>query len=93
MGDTVIIVNEDENDGAYGLAQPVPGRNPKWPTVVVEVGVSESYRKLRADAQWWLTNSRSDVKLVIIVSVSRKTPNIKFETVALDQSINQSKFN
>jgi hypothetical protein len=73
-----------EADGEYGLAQPVPGRNPKWPTVVVEVGVSESYRKLRADAQWWLTNSRGDVKLVIIVSVSRKTPNIKFETVALD---------
>ncbi|KAJ5486491.1 hypothetical protein N7530_000791 [Penicillium desertorum] len=70
--------------GRMGLAQPVPGRNPKWPTVVVEVGVSESYRELRADAQWWLTNSRSDVKLVIIVSVSRKTPNIKFETVALD---------
>ncbi|KAJ6180157.1 hypothetical protein N7519_010618 [Penicillium mononematosum] len=75
-------------DEAYGLRQPVPGRNPKWPTVVVEVGVLESYRKLRADAEWWLTNSRGDVNLVIIVSVSRRTPNIKFETVALDPTVN-----
>jgi hypothetical protein len=75
-------------DEAYGPAQPIPGRNPKWPTVVVEVGVSESYRKLRADAAWWLTNSRGDVKLVIIVSISRKTPNIKFETIALDPTVN-----
>ncbi|CAG7985954.1 unnamed protein product [Penicillium nalgiovense] len=75
-------------DEAYGLRQPVPGRNPEWPTVVVEIGVLESYRKLRADAEWWLTNSRGDVNLVIIVSVSRKTPNITFETVALDPTVN-----
>ena len=76
-----------EADAAYGSAQPVPGRNPKWPTVVVEVGVSESYRKLRADAEWWLINSRGDVKLVIIVSLSRKTPDIKFEAVTLDPTV------
>lgn len=32
-----------EADAAYGPTQTVLGRNPKWPTVVVEVGVSESY--------------------------------------------------
>ncbi|KAI1832753.1 hypothetical protein DTO006G1_9532 [Penicillium roqueforti] len=78
-------------DKAYGPAQPVPGRNPKWPTVMVEVGVSESYRKLRADAEWWLINSRGDVKLVMIVSISRKTPNIKFEAVTLDPTVNSSR--
>ncbi|KAJ5565638.1 hypothetical protein N7535_007276 [Penicillium sp. DV-2018c] len=62
-------------------------RSPQWPTVVVEVGVSESYRKLRADADWWLPNSRGDVKLVVIVSVSRRTPNIRFETVALNPTV------
>ncbi|CAG8032800.1 unnamed protein product [Penicillium nalgiovense] len=77
-----------EADESYSPTQPVLGRNPKWPTVVVEVGVLESYQKLLADAEWWLTNSRGDVKLVIIVSVDRKTPNIKFETVALDPTVN-----
>ncbi|CAI7645829.1 unnamed protein product [Penicillium glandicola] len=77
-----------EADASFGPTQPVLGRNPKWPTVVIEVGVSESYRKLRVDAEWWLINSRGDVKLAIIVSISRKTPNIKFETVALDPTVN-----
>jgi hypothetical protein len=81
-----------EADEAYGPAQPVPGRDPKWPTVVVEVGVSESYRKLRADAAWWLTNSRGDVKLIIIVSISRKTPNIKFKTITLDPTVNSLRY-
>ncbi|CAI7601675.1 unnamed protein product [Penicillium glandicola] len=76
-----------EADESYGPTQPVLGRNPKWPTVVVEVGVSESYRKLRADAEWWLMNSRGDVKLIIIVSISQKTPNVKFETITLDPTV------
>ncbi|KAJ5810802.1 hypothetical protein N7447_010318 [Penicillium robsamsonii] len=36
------VFSRKEADEAYGPAQPVPGRNLKWPTVVVEVGVSES---------------------------------------------------
>ncbi|KAJ5826681.1 hypothetical protein N7447_003444 [Penicillium robsamsonii] len=64
----------------------VRGRDAKWPTVVVEVRVSESYRKLKADAEWWLTNSKGDVNLVIIVSINRTTPSIKFEAVSLDIS-------
>ncbi|KAJ9487068.1 hypothetical protein VN97_g6252 [Penicillium thymicola] len=74
---------EKQADESWVPRQPIPGRSTRWPTVAVEVGVSESYRKLKADAEWWLTNSRGDVKLVIIVSVSRKTPRIKFETVTL----------
>lgn len=76
-----------EADVSFGLAQPIPGRSTKWPTIVVEIGVSESYRKLQADAEWWLTNSTGDVKLVIILSISRKTPKITFETVALDLTV------
>lgn len=78
------VSSSKEADKSCTLMQPVPGRDAKWPTVVVEVGVSESYQKLKADAEWWLANSKGDVKLVIIVSVNRKTPNIKFETIFLD---------
>ncbi|KAJ5774540.1 hypothetical protein N7457_009436 [Penicillium paradoxum] len=73
-----------EADESWVPTQPIPGRDAKWPTVVVEVGVSESYQKLKADAEWWFTNSKGDVKLVIIVSVNRKAPDIKFETIFLD---------
>ncbi|CRL24597.1 unnamed protein product [Penicillium camemberti] len=74
---------EKQADESWLPIQPIPGRSTKWPTVTVEVDVSESYPKLKADAEWWLMNSRGDVKLVIIVSVNRKTPKIKFETVTL----------
>ncbi|KGO78270.1 hypothetical protein PITC_058870 [Penicillium italicum] len=70
-----------EADESWVPTKPVPGRDAKWLAVMVEVGVSESYRKLKADAEWWLTNANRDVKLVIIVSIiNQKTPNIKFET-------------
>lgn len=80
------LSSSKEPDQSWSLAQPVAGRDAEWPTVVVEVGVSESYRKLKADAEWWLSNSKGDVNLVIIVSISRTTPKINFETVLLDTS-------
>src|SRR5262249_33369750 len=40
-----------------------------WPTIVFEAGLSESLRRLRVDAKWWLTQSEGDVKTVIIISV------------------------
>ncbi|KAJ5237539.1 hypothetical protein N7489_007630 [Penicillium chrysogenum] len=73
-------------DGAAPKLSKVAVQNGR--TVMLEVGVLELYRKLRADAEWWLKNSRGDVKLVIIVSISRETPDIKFETVALDPTVN-----
>jgi hypothetical protein len=39
----------------------------EWPTLVIEAGFSETLTKLRTDAQWWLTNSRGAVKIVIVV--------------------------
>ncbi|KAJ5187081.1 hypothetical protein N7449_010075 [Penicillium cf. viridicatum] len=46
---------------------------------MVEVRVSKSYRKLKADIEWWLTNSKGDINLIIIVSINRTTPNIKHQ--------------
>lgn len=82
------VSSSKDADESWVVTQPVPGRDAKWPTVAVEVGVSESYQKLKADAGWWLSNSKGDVKLVIIVSINRETPIIKFETVFLDKVVN-----
>ncbi|KAG0160708.1 hypothetical protein PDIDSM_8238 [Penicillium digitatum] len=73
-----------EPDESWVPMQPAPGRDKKKPTVVVEVGVSEAYAKLIADAEWWPKNSKGNVKLAVIISVSREIPMITFETVALD---------
>lgn len=60
------------------------GRSPKWPTLVVESGWSESLNRLRVDAEWWLTHSHGDVKVVILVKINRTQPKIIIETWILD---------
>lgn len=40
-----------------------------WPTLVFEAGLSETLSKLRTDADWWLTNSKGQVKIAIVVSI------------------------
>ena len=59
-----------------------PGIRPNrldWPTLVFEVGVSESLRKLRNHAQWWLSNSGGLVKIVLIFHVNRRPKTILVE--------------
>ncbi|OCK87189.1 uncharacterized protein K441DRAFT_671108 [Cenococcum geophilum 1.58] len=50
-----------------------------WPTLIFEVGVSETLRKLRMDARWWLANSRGDVKIVLLFKVNRAARTIHIE--------------
>jgi hypothetical protein len=47
-----------------------------WPTLVFEVGVSESLRKLRNDARWWLANSGGLVRIVLIFHINRGSRTI-----------------
>jgi hypothetical protein len=38
-----------------------------WPTLVVETGVPESYRKLQEDVKWWFQSSSGAVRVVLVV--------------------------
>lgn len=86
VGGTTIqgMFSSKEADESFSLPQPVPGRDREWPIITVKVGASDADRKLNADAAWWLTSSQGQVKLVVIVSINPKIPEIKFETVVLD---------
>ncbi|KAG0134864.1 hypothetical protein HOY82DRAFT_635142 [Tuber indicum] len=67
-----------EGDSTYA---PFEFRHSKesWPTLVVESGVSQSLARLVVDSHWWLENSGGDVKIVILISVSRAARRIHFE--------------
>jgi hypothetical protein len=45
---------------------------------VVEVGLSESMRKLALDARGWLETPSSSVKLVVTISIKHDNPEINF---------------
>lgn len=42
-----------------------------WPVFVIESGVSESLARLRADARWWIENSKGQVLMVLIIKIER----------------------
>ncbi|KAI3271360.1 hypothetical protein CBS147309_5079 [Penicillium roqueforti] len=57
-----------------GSLQPISlmGGGAGFPTLALEVGVSESYSQLCKDAQWWYSNSNHLTKCVVIITTTRK---------------------
>ncbi|KAJ5138330.1 uncharacterized protein N7515_003178 [Penicillium bovifimosum] len=81
------VSSAKEPDGSFIPTPPIPGRG-QWPTIIIEVAATESYRKLTADADWWFSNSKGAVNVVIIVAISQKKAErkITFETVILEST-------
>src|SRR5271156_625489 len=59
-----------EGDSAFKPLSIRP-RKADWPTIVLESGWSESLTRLRRDARIWLEESKGDVKIVLLFSISR----------------------
>ena len=50
-----------------------------WPSLMVEVGVSESLQQLRSDARFWLTKSAGETRVVIVMSIDTVARKVKIE--------------
>ncbi|CAG8016442.1 unnamed protein product [Penicillium nalgiovense] len=53
-----------------------PGLPPGWPTLTIETGLSESLSQLRQDALWWLSNSSGEVRIVLVISISKRKDRV-----------------
>ena len=60
-----------EADGAWRPSTRVLPTD--WPSLVIEVGASESLGQLRTDADFWLTKSGSQTRVVILLAVNKAT--------------------
>ena len=60
-----------EADGAWRPSTRVLPTD--WPSLVIEVGVSESLGQLRADADFWLAKSGGQTRVVILLAVKKAT--------------------
>ena len=67
-----------EGDSSYKPLTARP-RDTDWPTIVLESGYSESLRHLRCVARWWLTESRGDVRIVILISIKPAQSKLQVE--------------
>ncbi|PGH35893.1 hypothetical protein GX50_01218 [[Emmonsia] crescens] len=63
-------------DCAYQPGTFPAGRDEKWPSVVLEIGLSESRAKLERDCHWWLNDSRGEVKIALGISINRTCKEI-----------------
>jgi hypothetical protein len=59
-----------EPDGSWGLLT-----SPS-PSLVLEVGLSESAARLVADAKWWLETDGSEVRMVVTIEIYESIPKI-----------------
>lgn len=72
-------------DKAYGPHRPPPGYDRYWPTVVLEVAVSEPASKLTSDIRHWFGKSGRKVNMVLTIRVDRKRPFITIEKWEMDE--------
>lgn len=68
----VISQNRIKRAGASFFPKRLPAnRSRTWPSLCVEVGYSDSPRKLEEDAKWWIHESRGEVKGVVTVELDK----------------------
>ncbi|KAG0643358.1 hypothetical protein HOY80DRAFT_1020245 [Tuber brumale] len=65
--------------GDAGLMPATRQRETDWPSLMIEVGYSESLPLLRCDAQWWLLNSGGQTRMVIVMKIKRNPNAMRIE--------------
>ncbi|KAG0134918.1 hypothetical protein HOY82DRAFT_480722 [Tuber indicum] len=50
-----------------------------WPSLMVEVGYSQTLLSLQECAHWWLTESRGQTRMVILIQVGKDPKSIRLE--------------
>lgn len=72
-----------EPDGQWVLT-PVPAGSPSKPTMILEVGLSESMAKLRRDAQMWTDPNRGGINIALMLKIDQRRPKITIEMLTWD---------
>lgn len=91
-GKTISGTNRSkQGDGGWAPKRPPHGRSKKWPSVALEVAVSEKHSKIFSDVRFWLYESQGDVKIVLALTVNRGAPEVTIEKWELqDNRIHRS---
>jgi hypothetical protein len=79
MGGTRYVGSNSSKEGDSAYKPICRPREVEWPTLVFEAGLSESLRRLRTDAHWWLVNSAGDVKIVMVISIIPARKSLQIE--------------
>ncbi|EEU47948.1 uncharacterized protein NECHADRAFT_75043 [Fusarium vanettenii 77-13-4] len=69
--------DEGEGDSSGG---PRNRQGPRWPTLIIESGYSQTLESLRRDMKWWFSASNYQVKIVLLVKLDPSSEEIIMET-------------
>lgn len=73
-------VSDKEPDTSFFPGrEPAAGEPVPWPSLVLEVGISESVPQLRTDARWWYSNSNRQTQLVVLISANPNSHDADIE--------------
>lgn len=79
-GRSIGRICDKEPDTSFHPGAPPPLDAPTpWPSLVLEVGISESLAQLRRDAQWWYSNSGCQTKIVVLISSNKNSYDATIE--------------
>ncbi|KUM63049.1 hypothetical protein ACN42_g4045 [Penicillium freii] len=87
------VVSSKEPDWAFGPYDArVDSAADEYPSLVLEVGASESLSQLRQDVRWWYANTNQETQLVILINITDNPYRVDFEvwTEVANQSTVQS---
>jgi hypothetical protein len=79
LGATTCVGHNSSKEGDSTYKPRCRDRKVDCPTIVFEAGLFKSLAGLRTDAQWWLTNSRGEVKIVIVISIVPDERSLRIE--------------
>ncbi|KAJ6029452.1 hypothetical protein N7499_000600 [Penicillium canescens] len=76
-------------DSSWKTSVHIPGRDMKWPTILIEAGWSESIAKLKQDTLFWLRESEQQVKVALTIQVTRRG-SVTIQQWVLDETARSS---
>lgn len=88
----LVPIGSTRYQGSQSFKEPDAGYKPlpawglvsDWPSIVFEVGQSESLSQLRTDAEWWLVNSGGQAMIALIISLKSALSVIHIEKWGFD---------
>lgn len=73
------VCSKEADAAFFPGREPAAGEPIPWPSLVLEVGLSESVPQLRTDARWWYSNSDHQTQLVVLISANLNSHDADIE--------------
>jgi hypothetical protein len=63
------VVSSSSQEGGSVYKRSSQSERTHWPTIIIELGLSESLHYIRSSAEWWLENSNAQVSIVALIAI------------------------